>query len=50
MSVVRWWVVLPVGWGVGVHLLVYECCQLVSGTPSGLGIVGGGGGKAKGTR
>ena len=30
------------GWGV--HLLVYECCQLVSGTPCGLGIVGGGGG------
>ena len=30
MSVVRWWVVLPVGWewGVGVPL-VYECCKIV---------------------
>ena len=45
MSVVRLWVVLPVGWGewdgVGVHL-VYECCKMVGGTSSGLGVGGGG--------
>ena len=30
MSVVRWWVVPPVGcgWGKGVPL-VYECCKIV---------------------
>ena len=27
-----------------VHLLMYECCQLMSGFPCGLGIVAGGGG------
>ena len=30
MSVVRWLVVLPVGWGRGVGVpLVYECCKIV---------------------
>ena len=42
MSVVSWWVVLPVGWGV--PLLVYECCKLVFGTSCGLGVGVGGGG------
>ena len=41
MSVVRWWVVLPVGWGWGVPL-VYECCKMVVGTSCGLGVGGGG--------
>ena len=39
MSVVRWWVVLPVGWGLRVGFpLVYECCKMVGGTSCGLGI------------
>ena len=46
MSVVRWWVVLPVGWGVGGQgvgvPLVYECCKIVGGTSCGLGIGGWG--------
>ena len=42
MSVVSWLVVLPVGWGRGVPLLVYECCKLVGGTSCGLGYGGGG--------
>ena len=41
MSVVRWWVVLPVGWGWGVPL-VYECCKMVVGTSCGLGVGGWG--------
>ena len=46
MSVVRWWVVIPVGWGVGGQgvgvPLVYECCKIVVGTSCGLGIGGWG--------
>ena len=43
MSVVRWWVVLPVGLGRGVGVpLVYECCKMVSGTSCGLGVGVGG--------
>ena len=38
MSVISWWVVLPVGWGGGQGVpLVYECCKLVGGTPCWLG-------------
>ena len=45
MSVVIWWVVFPVGWGLGVGVpLVYECCKIVGGTPCGLEVGGGGGG------
>ena len=56
MSVVRWWVVLPVGWGYGGWYflwvggrgwgagvpLVYECCKMVGGTSCGLGVGGQG--------
>ena len=41
MSVVRWWVVLPVGLGRGVPL-VYECYKMVGGTSCGLGVGGWG--------
>ena len=36
MSVVRLWVVLPVGWGWGFPL-VYECCKMVVVLPVGWG-------------
>ena len=45
MSVVRWWVVLPLGWGRGWEAggpLVYECCEMVVGTSCGLGVGGWG--------
>ena len=41
MSVVSWWVVLPVGLGLRVHL-VYECCKIKGDTPCGLGVGCGG--------